>query len=118
MNGILIVAHGSRAKKTEDAMNTIVEMAMAKIGDTPCELAYMEFGEINIDKGLQLLVDKGVTKIKLVPYFLFEGMHIRKDIPEEVAEFLEKHPTVTVTMGNILGIDQRIADVLVDRILD
>ena len=64
------------------------------------------------------LTEKGVTHIKVVPYFLFEGIHIRQDIPEEIEKILKDYPGVTVEMGKTLGVDERLADILVDRILN
>ena len=52
----------------------------------------------------------------MVPYFLFEGIHIQKDIPEEIGEILKKYPGVQVEMGKTLGADERLADILTDRI--
>ncbi len=43
-------------------------------------------------------------------------MHIIKDIPEEIAAYLENHKDMKITMGRTLGVDKRIADVLIDRI--
>lgn len=116
MKAILIMAHGSREKKTLDTLEKITEMAMKQLPNVLIERAYMEFCDVNLEKGLDILVSKGATEIVVVPYFLFEGIHIRKDIPEEINEYLEKHPDITVTMGKTLGADPRLADILADRI--
>jgi sirohydrochlorin ferrochelatase len=117
MKGVLILAHGSREKQTQDTFNTIVEMAIKEV-DVMVETAYMEFSEKNIEAGLSALVAKGATEIKVVPYFLFSGMHIRRDIPKEIDEFLKNHSGITVKMGQTLGADPRLADVLADRIME
>lgn len=117
MNGVLILAHGSRKKDTEETFEKIVRMAAEKV-DVAVESAYMEFSEKNIEKGLGNLLQKGVTHVKIVPYFLFSGMHIHKDIPEEVEAFLKGRPGVTYEMGKTLGTDPRLAEILVDRIAE
>ena len=116
MQGILVLAHGSRVKTTQDTINAVVDMMRDQFEGTPLEIAYMEFCEVNIEKGIANLVEQGVTEIKAVPYFLFEGIHIREDIPNEVEEALKKHPNVTLRIGNTLGVDRRLADILADRI--
>lgn len=116
MNGVLILAHGSRVKSTKDTINAVVDMVRTKMDDMPIEIAYMEFCEENIEHGIKTLSDKGVDHIKVVPYFLFEGIHIREDIPNEIDEILKSYPGITVEMGNTLGVDERLADILVDRI--
>ena len=116
MKAILIMAHGSREKQTLDTLEKITNMTMAQLPNVMIETAYMEFCEVNLEKGLDILVGKGATEIIVVPYFLFEGIHIRKDIPEEIKEYLKNHSGITVTMGKTLGADPRLADVLADRI--
>ncbi len=114
--GVLVVAHGSRAKKTEEAFGQMIETVRKKV-DTVVEAAYMEFSDQNIQWGLSALVNQGIHEITVVPYFLFEGIHIQKDIPEELDAFCQKHPAVTVTLGEPLGKDPRLVDLLVDRIV-
>lgn len=118
MNGILIAAHGSRAKHTIDTLNAIVEMVKSKLPDTCIEIGYMEFCEPNISDGLKHLTDMGIKSIKVVPYFLFDGIHIREDIPNEINKFLAQSsiPDVRIEMGKTLGADERLAEIVVDRI--
>lgn len=118
MKGVMILAHGSRIQSTRDTIETVVSMVREKIDlkDTPVEIGYMELCEPNIYKAINTLVKKGVDEIKVVPYFLFEGIHIKEDIPNELNEALVDYPGVKITMGKTLGADPRLADILADRI--
>lgn len=116
MNGVLILAHGSRVKSTKDTINTVVEKVKEQVKEVPIEIAYMELCEETIEKGIDKLVKLGVKDIKVVPYFLFEGIHIRKDIPEEIEKVLKNYDGINVTMGKTLGVDDRLVQILVDRI--
>ncbi|EPR09340.1 sirohydrochlorin chelatase [Ruminiclostridium papyrosolvens] len=116
MKAILILAHGSRERKTLETLHKITDMTKAQLPGVMIETAYMEFCDINLEKGLDMLIKKGADNITVVPYFLFEGIHIREDIPGEIKEYIEKHPGIKVTLGNTLGADPRLADVLADRI--
>ncbi len=117
MQGILILAHGSRAEHTKKTLETIVKPVSEKLSDKLIQTAFMQFDDMNIESGLTALMEKGATEIKIIPYFLFDGVHIHEDIPNEVADFTQKHPGVTVTLGSTLGTDSRLSDILVDRIL-
>ena len=118
MKGILVVAHGSRAKETESTLESVIAMAVKKINEpeTIVERAFMEFSENTIEKGVAALIGKGVKSIKIVPYFLFLGVHMKEDIPNMVAECAANYPDVKVTMGEPFGVDERLADILADRI--
>ena len=116
MKAILVVAHGSRAKETEATLTAILEMVEKKVTDVHIEHAYMEFSDKTIEKGIEFLVGKGASEIKIVPYFLFEGIHLKEDIPDIVNECMQSYPDVRVVMGQTLGVDERLADIIVDRI--
>lgn len=114
--GILILAHGSREKETELTLAKIAEEAKRQLKDVVIETAYLQFSEVNLEKGLDNLVAKNITDIKVIPYFLFSGIHIREDIPKEIEEYLENKKNLKITLGNTLGEDTRLADILADRI--
>lgn len=116
MKGILILAHGSREKETEETLKKITEMTKAKLPDTIIETAYLQFSEVNLRKGIDKLIEKDVTDIRVIPYFLFSGVHIREDIPKEIEEYIADKPGIKISMGDTLGEDPRLSEILVDRI--
>ena len=118
MKGVLVIAHGSRAKETEAALEAVLSMVKTKLQGIIIECAFMEFSDKTIEKGVSALAAKAVTEIKIVPYFLFMGIHLKKDIPNMIAECAANFPDIKFTMGEPLGIDERLADILVDRIQD
>jgi len=117
MKGVLVIAHGSRAKETEAAMESVLSMVKGKLPGTVVECAFMEFSDRTIEKGISALVTGGITEIKIIPYFLFMGIHMKEDIPGIVAGCAANYPGVKITIGEPLGVDVRLADILVDRIL-
>ena len=116
MKGVLVIAHGSRIKETENTLIAILDMVRERMGDLCIEHAFMEFSDRTPAKAVQSLVDKNVTEIKVVPYFLFTGVHLNEDIPEIIRECVAEHPNVKIVMGEPLGVDARLADILIDRI--
>lgn len=116
MTGILLVAHGSRKPETIVTMEKITTEVRNQLQMDNVECAYMEFCDVNIEKGLESLIEKGVNDIKVIPYFLFEGVHIHEDIPEELEKVRQKHNNVKITFGSTLGTDKRLAMIVADRI--
>lgn len=116
MTGVLILAHGSRAKETEETLAKIVAMVKDILDLEHIASSFLQFSDSNLPKGLSELMALGVNDIKVIPYFLFEGMHIQEDIPKEIDCFLAEHPDVKITLGRTLGADSRLARVLADRI--
>ena len=116
MKGILVIAQGSRAKETEATLEAVLSMAKSKLPAIAMECAFMEFSDKTVEKGVFALAAKGVTEIKVVPYFLFMGIHLKEDIPNLVSECAASFPGIKITMGEPLGVDERLAEILVDRI--
>ncbi len=116
MKGILVVAHGSRIKETENTLVSILGMVREKMPGVCIEHAFMEFSDQTLEKAVRALIDKSVSEIKVVPYFLFMGVHLREDIPNMIKECTAGYPNIQVVMGEPLGVDPRLADILVDRI--
>ena len=115
MEATLILAHGSREKQTETDFLHRGDQVRARAGKD-IETAFMEFSSRNISAGLSSLVANGATRIRVIPYFLFSGVHIRKDIPEEIAAFLKDHPGLEIILEEVLGADSRLVDILADRV--
>ncbi|MCL2137320.1 MAG: sirohydrochlorin cobaltochelatase [Coriobacteriia bacterium] len=117
MRSVLVVAHGSRVKETEESFTSILDMVKQKLPDHMIEPCYMQLADQTLELSVASLVDRGATEIRIVPYFLFTGVHIKKDIPQMIAGFQEQYPNVEISLGQALGVDERLADILVDRIV-
>ena len=118
MKGVLVIAHGSRAKETEAALEAVLAMVKTKLPGVAVECAFMEFSDRTVEKGIHSLVDKGVAEVAVVPYFLFMGVHMKEDIPALVAQCAAGLPDIKISMAKPLGIDERLADIIVDRIME
>ena len=116
MKGVLVVGHGSRQKKTEQTLEAVVEMARLTLPEMPMEIAYMEFGAQNIPAGLSALVARGAKSIVVAPYFLFDGIHLREDIPNALDAYRKAHPDVEIVLGRPFGVDARLGALLADRV--
>lgn len=116
MNGVLILAHGSKRQETERILQSLTDKVKAKTGESLVHSAYLQFSEQNLEAGVAHLVKNGARSIKVVPLFLFDGVHVTEDIPNELTAIREKYKDVDIRMSGHLGDDDRIADIIVDRI--
>jgi sirohydrochlorin ferrochelatase len=117
MIGVLIAAHGSREKSTEQTLEALAEKVCRISGISKLEIAFMQFSARTIPAGLDKLTAQGCTEIVLIPYFLFDGVHIRQDIPELIEGYKTEHPGVSIRLGHTLGEDDRLAQILAEQAL-
>ncbi|MFA0814178.1 MAG: sirohydrochlorin chelatase [Anaerofustis sp.] len=116
MTGVLLLAHGSREGDTEKTMETITQYVKEELNNDMIEEAYLQFRDKNLENGLKSLIERGADTIAIIPYFLFEGVHIKEDIPNEINEFMKDYPNVTINFGSTLGTDRRLAQIVADRV--
>ena len=118
MKAVMIVGHGSRSLKSQEEFKKIIDVMKEKLAHTKVYGTNMELAEPIMDDTIDQIVEEnnGLSEIVVVPFFLFEGIHIKRDIPEKLNEFREKYPDVKFTFGKPLGADPILADVLFERI--
>jgi len=118
MQGIVIAAHGSRSQDVDVTMQFIMQRVRAQVTEIPVELGYLGMGTPTIEEALEQLRMQGVHTITIIPYFLFQGMHVKETIPEIAVKFQQEHPELQVHVGKALGEDERLAAVLAQRIFE
>lgn len=116
MRAYLLLAHGSRQKNTIKTMQSITDKVKSSTGIEAIRYAFMQFAHPNFEKGLSALIENGATDILIVPYFLFDGVHMQEDIPQMMRAFEAEHPQVTLSLGTTLGEDDRLASIIAEQI--
>jgi precorrin-8X/cobalt-precorrin-8 methylmutase len=76
----------------------------------------MEFAEPKIPDAIRQAVSEGAKKVILHPFFLSAGQHVTKDIPEMIEEARSSHPDVKFIYTEPLGIHDKLAQVVLERI--
>lgn len=118
MKSVLLIAHGSRKSIAEEEFYSILHMVQKRIPSIRVEGAFMSCNDTTIEQKLEELTKDGATEIEIIPYFLFSGNHVKNSIPFRVEKFLHGQPGIKVSYKSALGIDQRLAEIVVDRIND
>lgn len=114
---IIVLGHGSRSPEATAQFREVVGMVRDE-SDVPVLEAFMENAEPTLGDAVDEAVAGGATEIAVLPLFLFTGIHIQRDIPELIAEIKGAHPSVTLDLRAPLGVDARIAEVLIERLGD
>ncbi len=114
---VLLVGHGSREKGFQAAMWKVAK-ALEKSARYDCvACAYLEVTSPSIFKGIERLVRKGAAEIRVLPYFLLTGQHVKRHIPQIVAEARKKFKSrVKIILCPYLGFDSKIVDVVKKRL--
>ncbi len=119
MEKIIIAGHGSPKKDAnniEQVAGLLHNMIHPECSDDCVRVAYLQFAKPDIAQAITSCVDDGAKKVIVHPYFLSSGMHVTSDIPEIIDEARKKYPDVEFVFTEPLGIHNKMAQVVLERI--
>jgi len=65
---------------------------------------------------LERLIKDGVQTIDVIPWFLFPGPHVRRDIPAILDKVCRQYPGVAIHLQEPLGLDPQMLELLARRV--
>jgi sirohydrochlorin ferrochelatase len=118
MKVLLILAHGSPRPEANGDILRVAELVRTRNEWPLVKIGYLDCNEPDIPTAIDECVAAGATSIVAVPYFLHSGKHFLQDLPELLDASSERHPHVEVLMGDYIGHEPQIADVLMARVAE
>jgi len=118
---VVLIGHGSKLPYGKEVMEEFGKrLEMRGIFKT-VRVAFMQLNSPSIEEVLRTLAQDGIREIVAQPVFLADGAHTTEDIPEKLKEafdgaWKEIGDDVKLTYGKPIGVDERIVDILQDRI--
>ncbi len=115
---VLYVCHGSRVKQARDEAVAFISNCQQQIAADIHEICFLELASPSIEEGFSSCVKQGATHIAVVPLLLLTAVHAKKDIPIEIDSVSKRFPTVHVTYGKPIGVHQKMAESVMERVLE
>lgn len=113
---LLVMVHGSPRPESNQDMFAVVERLRHRNAFSFVEVGFMECNEPSIPEAIDTLAAQGAKKIIAVPYFLHSGTHVADDLPTLLEAAGQKYPRITFSMGDYLGRDPLMDEVIVKRV--
>lgn len=98
---VIVFAHGARDPAWAEPLAHIC--AALRQGGLRVEQAFLELQEPRIGPSLEGLAAEGVTDIAILPVFVARGSHLRRDLPDLIAQACAKHPDLRIRTLPPLG---------------
>ena len=115
MKALLVIAHGSPRPEANEDIARLAEEIRGRNAFPLVMVGYLDCNQPDIPAAVDQCVALGASEIVAVPYFLHSGRHFLFDVPEMLEDGARRHPDVRITMGDYVGHEPQIADVLRDR---
>ena len=113
---LLIIGHGSRSIEAKETFNRIIEAVKSKGIYQHVSGAHMENAAPSIEEVVDQIYQEGIREIIAVPYFLYYGIHIKKDIPEKLNLLEKQYRDLKFKMTKPLEFDESLVNLLLKRI--
>ncbi|MCP3676305.1 MAG: hypothetical protein GY721_01570, partial [Deltaproteobacteria bacterium] len=113
---VLILGHGSRRDEANEILRRVAKRLETEGGFGYVQPAFLELAPPNFQEALDIMVEKGFKEIKVMPYFLYMGNHMRKDLPKAMEKGSLKHPGVSMELTPNIGFHEKLVDIVIDRI--
>lgn len=97
---LILFAHGSRDPQWA-APFAALRAALAARYDV--ELAYLELMAPTLDEAVARLAARGALRIRVVPVFLGQGAHLKRDLPALAAAAGARHRGVALELEPAIG---------------
>lgn len=111
---VILFGHGARDPEWAGPMQRVRARMLAQRPDIPVELAFMEFLSPTLAEAADRLVAGGASAIAVVPVFLAQGGHLKRDVPALVEALRQGHPGCRVSLAVAVGE----AEVVVQAVAD
>ena len=114
MKALLLVAHGSRRKQSNEEVVMLAARLKSRSDQYDIVHAgFLELADTLIPDGIRKCVDDGATSIVVLPYFLNSGRHVIEDIPGIVDDTRPLYPAVDIRVAPHVGASELMMDALI-----
>lgn len=109
---IILFGHGARDPEWARPMQRLAESVRRQVPDVPVFLAFLEFMEPDLPAAAQLAVQGGASVLDVVPVFLAQGGHVRRDVPRMLDAIAAASPGLQLVLRDALGEEQDVIDAM------
>ena len=100
---IILFAHGARDPEWGNPLRRVQAVVRQRMADVPVELAFLEFIAPSLPESTAQLVAQGARNIVVLPMFIAQGGHLKREVPEMLDVLRSTYPEVQFSLGAAIG---------------
>lgn len=112
----LFISHGSREDAARLGFESLLETLGKSLLPNPVGGAYLTINKPSIAEAVEAAIQKGIEEFIVVPFFFFEGAHLKNDIPQILADLKLKNPRIDFHVMPAMSSIEGFADWVVSNI--
>ncbi len=115
-DAIVLLAHGARDPEWARPIEAIAARLRNLLPDTQVAISYLELMHPDIETAVCQLVEGGARRVRVVPVFLAQGGHVKRDLPAKVDALRTKlvlmHADLQIALDTAIGEQSEIIDAI------
>jgi len=108
--GLVLFAHGARDARWSEPFERLRRKVESARPGTPVRLAYLELMTPDLATAVAELVGVGCRSLRVVPIFLGQGGHVRRDLPALVQAVADRYPEIGIYLVEAVGENDAVLD--------
>jgi sirohydrochlorin cobaltochelatase len=100
---LILFAHGARDPAWAEPIRRVQAAVQALDPSARVEVAFLEFIAPTLHDCAMGLVAQGFRRIVVLPMFIAQGGHLKREVPEILAGLRIRHPEVTFELAGAVG---------------
>jgi len=100
---LILFAHGARDPAWADPIRRVQAAMQAADGDVRVEVAFLEFMAPTLADCAAALAAAGYRRIVVLPMFVAQGGHLKREVPEILALLRGHYPAVEFELAEAVG---------------
>ena len=114
---IILFAHGARDPEWANPLRRVQAAIRQRAGDVAVELAFLELMAPTLPDCVAALVAGGVSNILVLPMFIAQGGHLKRDVPEIIDRLRSTHPEVRFSLAGAIGENEIVVQAMAEAAL-
>jgi sirohydrochlorin cobaltochelatase len=102
---LVLFAHGARDPRWAEPFQRLQQMTQAQLPNVTVALAFLELMAPTLPELVDALVASGCTDVTVVPVFLGQGGHVRRDLPGIIEQLQTVYPQSRFMISSAAGED-------------
>lgn len=112
MQSLILFAHGARDPEWAAPLARLREAVLARQPALDVRLAFLEFMQPGLGEAIDACVAQGATSVVVLPVFLAQGGHVKRELPDLVEAARRRHPGVSVLLRSAVGEAPEVIDAM------
>ncbi|HLY59409.1 MAG TPA: CbiX/SirB N-terminal domain-containing protein [Terriglobia bacterium] len=114
--GIILFGHGSKVEAANQGVRDLARRVQEAGPFHHVRAAFLELAQPDLNAAVAEAAEAGLQRVVVIPYFLTEGIHLRRDLPNLIAPLKQRFPRLAIDVGQSLEGHPLMASIILGRV--